>query len=47
MVLFGESVDAVRLGCIVLIVAGLAGLKLAPPQRPGPTRPTRQMGPMV
>ena len=27
--LFGESADAMRLGCIGLIVAGLIGLKLA------------------
>jgi quaternary ammonium compound-resistance protein SugE len=28
MFLFGESRDALRLGCIALIVAGIAGLKL-------------------
>ena len=31
MALFGEPADAVRLGCIALIVAGIAGLKLAAP----------------
>lgn len=31
MMLFGESANAVRLGCIALIVAGIAGLKLATP----------------
>lgn len=31
MVLFGEPRDALRLGCILLIVAGIAGLKLATP----------------
>ncbi len=29
--LFGESADAMRLGCIGLIVAGIAGLKLLSP----------------
>jgi quaternary ammonium compound-resistance protein SugE len=29
--LFGESADAMRLGCIVLIVAGIVGLKLVTP----------------
>lgn len=28
MLLFGESADAARLGCILLILAGIAGLKL-------------------
>lgn len=28
MLLFGESADALRLGCIALIVAGIVGLKL-------------------
>ena len=31
IVLFGESADAVRLGCIALIVTGIAGLKLVTP----------------
>ncbi|MCW5592990.1 MAG: quaternary ammonium compound efflux SMR transporter SugE [Betaproteobacteria bacterium] len=31
MILFGESRDALRLACIALIVAGIAGLKLATP----------------
>jgi quaternary ammonium compound-resistance protein SugE len=31
MVLFHEAADAVRLGCIALIVAGIVGLKLATP----------------
>lgn len=31
MMLFGESANAVRIGCIALIVAGIAGLKLATP----------------
>ena len=31
MWLFGESRDALRLGCIALIVAGIAGLKLVSP----------------
>jgi quaternary ammonium compound-resistance protein SugE len=31
LVLFGESANALRLGCIVLIVAGVAGLKLSTP----------------
>ncbi len=31
MFLFGESRDALRLACIALIVAGIAGLKLATP----------------
>ena len=34
MILFGESRDAVRLGCIALIVAGIAGLKLFSPDSP-------------
>jgi quaternary ammonium compound-resistance protein SugE len=29
MVAFGEPADAFRLGCLVLIVAGMVGLKLA------------------
>ena len=29
IVLFGESADALRLACIVLILAGIVGLKLA------------------
>jgi quaternary ammonium compound-resistance protein SugE len=28
VVLFGESLDAVRLGCVALVVAGIVGLKL-------------------
>ncbi len=28
MILFGESRDALRIGCIALIVAGIAGLKV-------------------
>ena len=31
IVLFGESTDAFRLGCIGLIVVGILGLKLATP----------------
>jgi len=31
MMLFGESANAVRLGCIGLIVAGIVGLKLYTP----------------
>ena len=31
MVLFGESADVARIGCLVLIVAGTVGLKLATP----------------
>lgn len=31
IMLFGESADWLRLGCIALIVAGIAGLKLATP----------------
>jgi quaternary ammonium compound-resistance protein SugE len=31
LMLFGESANALRLGCIVLIVAGVAGLKLSTP----------------
>src|SRR5574340_1505381 len=31
ILLFGESVDAIRIACIVLIIAGIAGLKLATP----------------
>ena len=31
IVLFGESADLVRLGCIALIVAGIIGLKLVTP----------------
>ena len=28
VVLFGESLDAVRIGCIVLVLVGIVGLKL-------------------
>jgi quaternary ammonium compound-resistance protein SugE len=31
MVLFGEPRDALRLGCILLIVAGIVGLKVVTP----------------
>jgi quaternary ammonium compound-resistance protein SugE len=31
MVLFGEPADAARVGCLILIVAGTIGLKLASP----------------
>ncbi|SNR84790.1 MULTISPECIES: multidrug efflux SMR transporter [unclassified Azospirillum] len=31
MLLFGEPTDALRLGCIALIVAGIAGLKFLAP----------------
>ena len=31
IVLFGESADAARVGCVILIVAGTVGLKLATP----------------
>lgn len=31
MMLFGESANIVRLGCIALIVAGIVGLKLSSP----------------
>ena len=31
ILMFGESADAVRLGCIALIVAGIAGLKFVTP----------------
>jgi quaternary ammonium compound-resistance protein SugE len=31
VVLFGESADAARVGCLILIVAGTIGLKLATP----------------
>ena len=31
IILFSESADAVRLFCIVLIIAGIAGLKLTSP----------------
>jgi quaternary ammonium compound-resistance protein SugE len=31
ILMFGESADLVRIACIVLIVAGIAGLKLATP----------------
>lgn len=31
MALFGEPADALRLGCIALIVAGIAGLKVLSP----------------
>jgi quaternary ammonium compound-resistance protein SugE len=31
ILLFGESADFVRLGCIALILAGIAGLKLVTP----------------
>ena len=30
MMIYGEPADALRLGCITLIVAGIVGLKLAP-----------------
>jgi multidrug transporter EmrE-like cation transporter len=29
MVMFGESTDAFRVGCLVLIIVGMVGLKLA------------------
>ncbi|UFN51362.1 quaternary ammonium compound efflux SMR transporter SugE [Roseomonas sp. OT10] len=32
MALFGEPADALRLGCIALIVGGIAGLKMLSPQ---------------
>lgn len=32
MILFGEPRTLLRVGCILLIVAGIAGLKLASPQ---------------
>ncbi|MNC94287.1 Quaternary ammonium compound-resistance protein SugE [compost metagenome] len=32
MFLFNESRDALRVGCILLIVAGIVGLKLATPE---------------
>ena len=32
MALFGESRDVLRIGCILLIVAGIVGLKLVTPQ---------------
>jgi len=32
IILFGESRDVVRLLCIVLIIGGIAGLKLSSPQ---------------
>jgi quaternary ammonium compound-resistance protein SugE len=31
MMLFGESANPVRLGCVALIVVGIAGLKLSSP----------------
>lgn len=31
MVLFGESADALRIGCLALIVAGMVGLKFVTP----------------
>nr|WP_211114267.1 quaternary ammonium compound efflux SMR transporter SugE [Azospirillum rugosum] len=31
ILLYGESADAVRLGCIALIMAGIVGLKLVTP----------------
>jgi quaternary ammonium compound-resistance protein SugE len=31
IVLFGESADAARLGCLLLIVAGVVGLRIAAP----------------
>jgi quaternary ammonium compound-resistance protein SugE len=31
IIVFGESADAARLGCIALIVAGIAGLKAVTP----------------
>jgi len=31
ILMFGESADPIRLGCIALIVAGIAGLKLVTP----------------
>jgi quaternary ammonium compound-resistance protein SugE len=31
MMLFGESASPMRLACIALIVAGIAGLKLSTP----------------
>jgi quaternary ammonium compound-resistance protein SugE len=31
MILFGESRDAIRIGCIALILLGIVGLKLASP----------------
>ena len=36
MVLFDESRDIARIVCIVLIVAGIAGLKLVTPDSPTP-----------
>ena len=32
MVAFGESTDAFRVACLLLIIAGMVGLKLASPQ---------------
>ena len=29
MLVFGESADAFRIGCLTLIIAGMVGLKLA------------------
>jgi multidrug transporter EmrE-like cation transporter len=29
MVMFGESADAFRIGCLTLIIGGMIGLKLA------------------
>lgn len=31
IILFGESADAVRIGCVILIVAGVVGLKFLTP----------------
>jgi quaternary ammonium compound-resistance protein SugE len=31
MVAFGEPTDAVRVGCLVLIITGMVGLKLVSP----------------
>ena len=36
MFLFGESREPARLACIVLIVAGIVGLKLVTPDSPTP-----------
>jgi quaternary ammonium compound-resistance protein SugE len=32
MLMFGEPVEPLRLGCLVLIISGVAGLKLLSPQ---------------
>ena len=37
MAFMGEPRDAARIGCIVLIVAGIAGLKIFSPADPDPT----------